>query len=175
MTAKLTEVATQRFEDNITSITPGALKGGLMAVDVRPKTNPQMIDQIAVGGSDGAPAIFRVHRDKARVIGDDFNRLRTFEKLSGRVFTVKFSRDGNLLVAGSSYDDSKTGDRLGDVRVFQAETGQRVSTLADQKTAVYSAVFRPTRNTWLPAASMATCGCSRRRPVSWSKAFRPCP
>ena len=28
MTAKLTEVATQRFIDNITSITPGALKGG---------------------------------------------------------------------------------------------------------------------------------------------------
>ena len=26
---KLTEVATQRMEDNITSITPGALKGGL--------------------------------------------------------------------------------------------------------------------------------------------------
>ena len=30
---KLTEVATQRMEDNITSITPGALKGGLIAVD----------------------------------------------------------------------------------------------------------------------------------------------
>ncbi len=29
MAAKLTEVATQRFIDNITSITPGALKGGL--------------------------------------------------------------------------------------------------------------------------------------------------
>ena len=28
---KLTEVATQRFIDNITSITPGALKGGLLA------------------------------------------------------------------------------------------------------------------------------------------------
>ena len=33
---KLTEVATQRFIDNITSITPGALKGGLAAVAVRP-------------------------------------------------------------------------------------------------------------------------------------------
>ena len=36
MTMKLTEVATQRFIDNVTSITPGALKGGLMAVDRRP-------------------------------------------------------------------------------------------------------------------------------------------
>jgi mono/diheme cytochrome c family protein len=33
---KLTEVATQRFIDNITSITPGALKGGLITVARRP-------------------------------------------------------------------------------------------------------------------------------------------
>jgi hypothetical protein len=33
---KLTEVPTQRFIDNVTSITPGALKGGLIAVDRRP-------------------------------------------------------------------------------------------------------------------------------------------
>ncbi len=143
MSMKLTEVATQRFEDNITSITPGALKGGLMAVDVRPKTAPDMIDQIAVGGSDGAPALFRVHRDKVRMIGDDFNRLRTFEKLPGRVFAVKFSRDGKLLAAGSSYDDPQTGARLGEVRVYRVDDGQRVATLADQKTPVYSATFSP--------------------------------
>lgn len=33
---KLTEVATNRFIDNVTSITPGALKGGLLAIDLRP-------------------------------------------------------------------------------------------------------------------------------------------
>ena len=32
MAAKLIEVSTQRFIDNITSITPGALKGGLSTV-----------------------------------------------------------------------------------------------------------------------------------------------
>ena len=31
-TLKLVEIATQRFIDNVTSITPGALKGGLAAV-----------------------------------------------------------------------------------------------------------------------------------------------
>ena len=36
MTVKLTEVATQRFVDNITSITPGALKGGIAAVARHP-------------------------------------------------------------------------------------------------------------------------------------------
>ena len=48
MAAKLTEVATQRFVDNITSITPGALKGGIAAVARHPKR-----DEIVVGGSDG--------------------------------------------------------------------------------------------------------------------------
>ncbi len=46
MTAKLTEVATQRFIDNVTSITPGALKGGLQAVARHPPR-----DEIVVGGS----------------------------------------------------------------------------------------------------------------------------
>ena len=36
MSMKLTHVETQRFMDNVTSITPGALKGGLMALDRRP-------------------------------------------------------------------------------------------------------------------------------------------
>ncbi len=37
---KLVEVATQRFVDNITSITPGALKGGLTPwIAIRKKTN----------------------------------------------------------------------------------------------------------------------------------------
>ena len=44
MSAKLTEVATQRFVDNITSITPGALKGGLAAVARHPKR-----DEIVIG------------------------------------------------------------------------------------------------------------------------------
>jgi len=39
MSAKLTEVATQRFVDNITSITPGALRGGLHSVRSIPAKN----------------------------------------------------------------------------------------------------------------------------------------
>jgi WD40 repeat protein len=39
---KLTEVPTQRFVDNVTSITPGALKGGLLAVDRRPVKDPKV-------------------------------------------------------------------------------------------------------------------------------------
>ena len=73
MAAKLTEVATQRFMDNITSITPGALKGGLGAVARHPKR-----DEIVVGGSDGEPKLYRVFRQTVRVIGDDSNLIREF-------------------------------------------------------------------------------------------------
>ena len=60
MSMKLTEVATQRFVDNITSITPGALKGGLMAVD----RHPTQATNWLIGGADGVPqALPDVPRD----------------------------------------------------------------------------------------------------------------
>ncbi len=37
MSVKLTEIAEQRFVDNVTSITPGALKGGVMALATHPE------------------------------------------------------------------------------------------------------------------------------------------
>ena len=66
MTAKLTEVGPQRFVDNITSITPGALKGGIAAIARLP-----LRDEVLVGGSDGIPRLYRIYRQTARVIGDD--------------------------------------------------------------------------------------------------------
>ena len=62
MTAKLIEVPTQRFVDNITSITPGALKGGIQSVERHP-----LRDEILFGGADGTPRIYRMHRVTARV------------------------------------------------------------------------------------------------------------
>jgi mono/diheme cytochrome c family protein len=98
-TAKLTEVETQRFIDNITSITPGALKGGILAVTRHPKR-----DEVVVGGSDGIPKIYRIFRQSKRVIGDDANLVRQFPAMPGRVNTVAVSPDGKRIAAGSSSD-----------------------------------------------------------------------
>jgi len=98
-TAKLNDFATQRFIDNITSITPKALKGGIAAVARHPER-----DEILVGGADGAPKIFRMFRTSKRVIGDNANLVREFPALIGRVFGVDISPDGQRIVAGSSYD-----------------------------------------------------------------------
>ena len=107
MTVKLTEVATERFIDNITSITPGALKGGIQSIDVHPER-----DEVLVGGSDGIPKIFRVFRTSKRVIGDNANLIRQFPPMSGRIFGVDISADGSRIVAGSSLNGS------GEIRIF---------------------------------------------------------
>ena len=98
-TAKLVEVDTQRFVDNITSITPGALKGGLQAVARHPKR-----DEIVFGGADGVPKIYRIYRVTKRVIGDDANLVSVLPALKGRIFGVDVSRDGKLIAASSSSD-----------------------------------------------------------------------
>ncbi len=106
-TAKLTELATQRFIDNITSITPGALKGGIASVARHPTK-----DEILVGGADGVPKVYKIFRTSKRVIGDDANLMRKFPPLLGRVLAVAISRDGKQIAAGSSYNGK------GNVRVY---------------------------------------------------------
>ena len=106
-TAKLTELATARFMDNITSITPGALKGGIGTVERHPER-----DEILVGGADGVPKVFRIFRTSKRVIGDDANLIRRFPKLEGRIFDVAINQDGSRIAAGSSLDGH------GEVRIY---------------------------------------------------------
>ena len=101
MTTKLHEYAEQRFIDNVTSITPGALKGGILAVARHPSR-----DEIVIGGSDGVPKVYRMHRQTKRRIGDDANIIRVLPGLRGRVNTVDVSADGSMIAAGSSLDGS---------------------------------------------------------------------
>lgn len=101
MSVKLTEVETQRFVDNITSITPGALKGGVQALTRHPQRN-----EILIGGTDGMPAIYRMERITKRVIGDNANLIRKFPLMQGRIFGVDFAPDGKRIVAGASHEGS---------------------------------------------------------------------
>ena len=99
MSAKLTKVDEQRFIDNITSITPKALKGGILSVSRHP-----MRDEILFGGADGIPKIYRMQRVKKREIGDDSNQLWNLPSLPGRIFAVDWSDDATKIAAGSSLD-----------------------------------------------------------------------
>jgi WD40 repeat protein len=132
-TMKLTEFATQRLEDNITSITPGALKGGLQAVDRHPTK-----DELVCGGADGTPKLYQMYRTKARQIGDDFNLIRAFTPpMPGRIFATRFSPDGSRIVAGSSSDGK------GEVRVYQVADGKLVTTFQGIVGPIYALAHHP--------------------------------
>jgi WD40 repeat protein/mono/diheme cytochrome c family protein len=136
MSTKLTEVSTQRFIDNVTSITPGALKGGLMAIDLRPVTEKKTTkvpddeggrfqekpyDEIVVAGSDGIPRLYKVHRETKRVIGDDANKIRQYEPVLGRVSSARFDADGKRFAAVGSLDGR------GEVAVYNTESDKKAA------------------------------------------------
>ncbi len=134
MSMKLTHVETQRFIDNVTSITPGGLKGGLITVDRRPMkekrmqkvpadtpgAKPNLYDELLIAGADGVPRLYKMHREVKREIGDDSNRVREFEKMTGRISAAIFNPDGTKFAAVSSLDGK------GEVRVYDANTGAKV-------------------------------------------------
>lgn len=129
---KLTLTETGSFIDNITSITPGALAGGLEALDRHPREN-----QVLVGGIDGVPRIYKIFRTQARQIGDDFNLIRAFDKVPGRISNACFNADGSLIaIAGT-----------GEARVYSVSDGKQIASVkfAD---GVYAVAFHPTNGTF---------------------------
>ncbi|GIW89193.1 MAG: vegetatible incompatibility protein HET-E-1 [Isosphaeraceae bacterium] len=166
MTAKLTEVATQRFVDNITSITPGALKGGLSAVARHPQR-----DEIVVGGSDGVPRVYRMFRQVQRVIGDDSNLIRELPAMTGRIFGVAVSPDGKRIAAVASLDgqgsvqiygyefdtalpdeikaimakvaDSRSSEERQKLHAYHTEGVRLVASTAIPSASIYAVAFRP--------------------------------
>ncbi|TWU55726.1 DUF1549 domain-containing protein [Rubripirellula reticaptiva] len=116
MSCKLTEVETERFVDNITSITPGALSGGLSRVVVHP-----VRDEILIGGADGIAKVYRVFRETARKIGDDANLILSLPKMPGRIFSVAISADASRLAAAATIDGHS------EVRVWEYDFDGKVA------------------------------------------------
>ena len=110
MSAKLTRVKTERFIDNITSITPGALRDGVNSVDRHPTQ-----DHILVGGSDGVPQIYRMYRETARSISDNANLIRKYPAMRGRIWSVAFAPDGKTFAAVSSFNGT------GQINLYKSE------------------------------------------------------
>ncbi len=173
MTCKLTEVASNRFIDNVTSITPGVLKGGLAAIARHPER-----DEIVVGGSDGIPRVYRIYRLTKRVIGDDANMIRQLPELVGRIHAVDVSRDGRRILAASSLDrkgqiriysyefdtalpdnikainekviTSRTPEETAALDAYRVAGIQAISSFDDDKSGLYAATFHPSGQ-WIAA------------------------
>lgn len=79
----------------VLSITPGALRGGLMAVDRHP-----VLEHVVAAGADGTPRAYGIHRHAKRVIGDAANLVFPLPAVSGRVFGLRFFPDGKRVAGG---------------------------------------------------------------------------
>ena len=132
MSMKLTIVASGQFVDNITSITPGALKGGLVDVIRHPAR-----EEVLAVGSDGEPRLYKIFREKARQIGDDFNLIRAYTKLPGRLCDLDLTPSGNKFIVGSSTATS------GAARIFMTEDAAKFVDIPDVTSPVFAVCFRP--------------------------------
>ncbi len=129
---KLAIVANGQFVDNITSITPGALKGGLVDVQRMPTK-----EQVLAVGADGEPRLYKIFREQARQIGDDFNLIRAYSKQNGRLTDLDIAPSGNLFVAGASTA------LAGSARVYMVEDPAKTVDLQGLTTPVFAVSFRP--------------------------------
>jgi WD40 repeat protein len=84
------------------------------------------------------PKIFLMYRPagKQRQIGDDFNLVRSFEAMPGRIYAVEFNPDGTQIVAGSSSPDG-----TGEIRVYDAASGKLVSKYQGDPGPIFAARF----------------------------------
>jgi mono/diheme cytochrome c family protein len=122
--AKLTNVAGGVFIENINQ-----LKDELVAIAREPKH-----DNVLVGGGEGVPRLYMMHRPRALVIGDTSTLIREYEKQDGAVVSVAFSPDGEWSAVGGSTDE---------VRVYATETGARIASLKGHQGGIYTVVFAP--------------------------------
>ncbi len=153
--AKLTEVDTGRFIENV-----NLLREPLTAVTRHPKK-----DWIAVGGAERIPYLYKLDRPRAMRIADDSTLIRKFDKQDGPILALAISPDGQLLAVGSE---------VGDVRIYNLETGELKGKCTGHVGGIYTLVFHPSSKELLTAGFD---GMVRSYDVSGNllKAFAPVP
>ena len=135
-TVKMTDVATARFVGNVTTHTPGVLRGGMNAIDRHPTR-----DELVAGGADGAPKLFKMTVTAAPNSGGNPNQIREFAGMPGRVFAVCFSPDGKFAFAGSSLDGS------GQIRAYETDSDKVVWSLDVSEGGIFALAASPDAKT----------------------------
>jgi WD40 repeat protein len=154
--AKLTNVAEGIFIENINQ-----LKGELVTIASQPKQ-----DNVLVGGEDGVPALYMMHRPRSLVIGDTSTLIREFEKQDGPVIAVAFSPDGQLTAVGSSAEE---------IRIYKTDSGERVQSFKGHQGGIYAVVFKPNGEQLAAAGFDGTVRIYDVKSGQLAKAFVPVP
>jgi len=131
-TVKMTDVATERFVGNLTTHTPGVLRGGMIAIDRHPTRN-----EVLVGGADGAPKLFKMAVKAAPKSGGNPNQIREYPGMAGRVFDVRLSPDGARAFAASSLDGA------GEIAAYETDSGKRLWQIETPETGIYALACSP--------------------------------
>ena len=122
--AKLTEVETGRFIENV-----NLLREPLTALARHPKK-----DWIAVGGAERIPYLYKLDRPRTMRIADDSTLIRKFEKQDGPILSLAISPDGQYLAVGSE---------VGDVHIYNLETGEPTGKCTGHLGGIYTLAFHP--------------------------------
>ncbi len=125
---KLVEVETGSFVDDINSSNKGY--GEINTLARHPAA-----DQVLSGGEDRIPRLYKIFREIRRDVGNtDFNLIKAYEAQSGSIEAVAFSGDGKSFAVGNA---------AGEVRVYDVETGTRLSTMSGDTVGVFAVTFHP--------------------------------
>jgi WD40 repeat protein len=73
-------------------------------------------------------------RTKGRQIGDDFNLLRNYEKMLGRITCGTFSTDGTKLIVGGFG---------GEARIYKFDESAKLATLGGHRGGIFAVAFHP--------------------------------
>ncbi len=154
--AKLTNVAGGVFIENINQ-----LKGELVTIARQPSR-----DIVLVGGEDGVPALYLMHRPRSLVIADTSTVVREFEKQDGAVSSVAFSPDGQTFAVGSSAEE---------VRLYKTESGERLAAFKGHQGGIYALTFKPDGTQLAAAGFDGTVRIYDLKSKQLAKAFVPVP
>ena len=105
------------------------LKEALNAVTRHPKK-----DWVLIGGEERVPYLYMMDRPRAMRIADDSTLIRKFEKQDGPILALAISPDAKRIAVGSA---------VGDVHIYDIETGDMVAKCSGQQGGVYTLQFYP--------------------------------
>jgi WD40 repeat protein len=124
---KMVEIATKNFVDDVNY---QVYNGGYNAIARNPMT-----DEVAVGGDEGLVRYYSIYKKQARTMNrEDYNLLRTYEKMPPPIYSLAFSPDGALFAAGA---------RTGEVWVYKTAEPAPVLKLKTQEGSVHSLAWHP--------------------------------
>ncbi len=122
--AKLIDANTGAFLENV-----NLLKEPLAAIARHPKK-----DWVLIGGAERVPYLYRMDRPRAMRIADDSTLIRKYPKQDGPILSLAISNDGQYIAVGSE---------VGDVPIYNLESGELVAKCTGHGGGTYALQFHP--------------------------------